>query len=172
MTTLLSLLAAVALLVWGTYIVRTGFLRVYGASFRRALAVSGRSRFAALAAGIGVTTLLQSSTATTLIAASFVGQGLLATATALVVVLGADIGTCLVALVLSLDLSWLSPLCILAGVALLQGYLSDLPRRFFRGDPKFRDEYTLIFTDAGIDFKTENMSAKIAWSFYTGVIDA
>jgi phosphate:Na+ symporter len=43
---------------------------------------------------------------------------LLATATALVVVLGADIGTCLVALVLSLDLSWLSPLCILAGVAL------------------------------------------------------
>jgi hypothetical protein len=60
---------------------------------------------------------------------------------------------------------------LLAGVAWFHGYIVDLPRSYFRGDPKFRDEYTLTFTDAGIDFKTENMSAKIAWSFYTGVIE-
>jgi phosphate:Na+ symporter len=114
--TLLSLLAAVALLVWGTHIVRTGLLRVYGANLRRWLATSVRNRFAALFAGMGVTTLLQSSTATALIASSFVGQGLIATAPALVIVLGADVGTSLVAQFFSFDLSWLSPLLILSGV--------------------------------------------------------
>jgi hypothetical protein len=47
----------------------------------------------------------------------------------------------------------------------------DLPRRYFRGDPKFRDEYHLTFSDAGIEFQTMNMSAMIAWNFYTGVIE-
>ena len=37
MLTLLDLLSAVALLIWGTHIVRTGILRVYGAQLRRVL---------------------------------------------------------------------------------------------------------------------------------------
>ena len=118
MKTLLSLLGAVALLVWGTYIVRTGLLRVYGANLRRVLSASVRNRFAAILAGLGVTSLLQSSTATTLIAASFGGQGVIATAPALAIVLGADIGTSIMAQVFALDLSWLAPLLILAGVVL------------------------------------------------------
>jgi len=116
--TLLSLLAAVALLVWGTHIVRTGLLRIFGANLRRVLASSVRSSVAALFAGMGVTTLLQSSTATALIASSFVGQGLIATAPALAIVLGADVGTSVMAQIFSLDLSWLSPLFILVGVIL------------------------------------------------------
>ena len=40
MLTLLNLLSAVSLLVWGTHIVRTGILRVYGASLRRVLSRS------------------------------------------------------------------------------------------------------------------------------------
>ena len=35
MPTLLNLLAGVSLLVWGTHIVRTGILRLYGADLRR-----------------------------------------------------------------------------------------------------------------------------------------
>ena len=118
MKTLLSLLAAVALLVWGTHIVRTGLLRVYGTNLRRVLARSVRNRFFALLAGIGVTGLLQSSTATALIVSSFVGQGLVSTAAALAVMLGADVGTSAMVQVFSLDLSWLSPLAILIGVVL------------------------------------------------------
>ncbi len=118
MKTLLGLLGAVALLVWGTPIVRTGLLRVYGANLRRVLARSVRNRFAALLAGLGVTGLLQSSTATTLIASSFVAQGLIATAPALAIVLGADVGTALMVQIFSLDLSWLGPLLILIGVVL------------------------------------------------------
>ena len=118
MRTLLSLLGAVALLVWGTHIVRSGLLRVYGANLRRVLAKSVRNRFAALLAGMGVTGLLQSSTATTLIVSSFVAQGLIATAPALAVVLGADVGTAVMVQVFSFDLSWLAPLLILIGVVL------------------------------------------------------
>ena len=118
MTHLLNLLAAIALLVWGTHLVRTGILRVFGASLRNVLAKSTANRFAACLSGIGVTALVQSSTATALIVAAFVGQGLMTLPSALAVMLGADIGTSLMAVVFSRDLSWLSPLFILVGVVL------------------------------------------------------
>jgi phosphate:Na+ symporter len=118
LTHLLNLLAAIALLVWGTQLVRTGILRVLGANLRRVLAQSVSNRFNAMVSGIGVTALLQSSTATSLIISSFVGQGLMTLTAALAVMLGADIGTSLMAVVFSLDLSWLSPLFILVGVVL------------------------------------------------------
>jgi phosphate:Na+ symporter len=72
---LLNLLAAIALLVWGTHIVRTGMLRVFGENLRGVLAKSFGSRFAALLAGLGVTSLVQSSTATCLIVAVVRRQG-------------------------------------------------------------------------------------------------
>jgi len=114
--TLLNLFASVALLVWGTHIVRTGILRVYGASLRRVLSKSVSSRGSAFAAGLGVTSLVQSSSATALIASSFVSQNLIGLAPALAIMLGADVGTALMAQVFSLDLSWLSPLAIFFGV--------------------------------------------------------
>lgn len=112
MTHLLNLLAAIALLVWGTHIVRTGMLRVFGENLRHVLASSFNSRLKALLAGLGVTSLVQSSTATCLIVASFVGKGLVPAGAALAVMLGADVGTALMAVVFSFDLSWLSPLLI------------------------------------------------------------
>ena len=113
---LLNLLAAIALLVWGTHIVRTGMLRVFGENLRRVLAASFSNRVRASLAGLGVTSLVQSSTATCLIVASFVGKNLVTTSAALAVMLGADVGTSLITVVFSLDLSWLSPLLILVGV--------------------------------------------------------
>ena len=115
---LLNLLAAIALLVWGTHLVRTGILRVFGANLRQMLARSISNRFTAALSGIGVTALVQSSTATSLIVSSFVGQGLVSLPLALAVMLGADVGTSLMTVVFSFDLSWLSPLCIFVGVVL------------------------------------------------------
>ena len=118
MTHLLNLFAAIALLVWGTHLVRTGILRVFGANLRSILAHSTGNRFAAVVSGIGVTAVVQSSTATALIVSAFVGQGLMNLTSALAVMLGADIGTSLMAVVFSRDLSWLSPLFIFIGVVL------------------------------------------------------
>ncbi len=118
MKLLLNLLAGVSLLVWGTHIVRTGILRLYGSNLRRFLRVSVAKPVNAFFAGIGITALIQSSTATALIVAAFAGQGLIGTQQALAVMLGADVGTSLVTVALSFDLSWLSPLLIFVGVVL------------------------------------------------------
>ncbi len=115
---LLNLLAAVALLIWGTHLVRTGILRVFGANLRQLIARSVSSRFTAVLSGVGVTAVVQSSTATALIVSSFVGQGLVGLPAALAVMLGADVGTSVMAVVFSMDLSWLSPLFIFVGVVL------------------------------------------------------
>jgi phosphate:Na+ symporter len=115
---LLNLLAAIALLVWGTHNVRTGMLRVFGENLRSVLSRSFSNRFSSFLAGIGVTSLVQSGTATCLIVASFVGKGLVTTSAALAVMLGADVGSALMAVVFSFDLSWLSPLLIFSGVVL------------------------------------------------------
>lgn len=59
----------------------------------------------------------------------------------------------------------------LVAVAWFHGIVIDIPRRYFRGDPKFRDEYHITFSNAGVEFRTVNMSSMIAWNFYTGVIE-
>ena len=121
MLTLLHLLSAVALLVWGTHIVRTGVMRVFGARLRTVLSGSVEKKPLAFCAGIGVTALVQSSNATTMLVTSFVAQDLVALAPALVIVLGADVGTALMARILTFDLSWLSPLLIFIGVIFFLG---------------------------------------------------
>lgn len=113
---LLELLGAVALLLWGLRMVRTGVSRALGSRLRHWLAVGTRNRISAFIAGLGTTVALQSSTATALMTASFATRGLIATAMALAILLGANVGTALVAQILSIDLRFLSPLLILAGV--------------------------------------------------------
>lgn len=118
MKQLLNLLAAIALLVWGTHLVRTGILRVFGANLRQILAQATGNRATAALAGLGVTAVVQSSTATALIVSAFVGQGLVTLTAALAVMLGADVGTSLMAVAFHFDLGWLSPLLIFIGVLL------------------------------------------------------
>lgn len=117
MLALLHLLSSVELLVWGTHIVRTGIMRVFGADLRRILGKSVNRRTSAFLSGVGVTALVQSSNATALLVISFVSQGLISLTPAMVIMLGADVGTALMARVLTFDLSWLSPLLILVGVS-------------------------------------------------------
>ncbi|NWD76176.1 Na/Pi cotransporter family protein [Pseudomonas gingeri] len=116
MLTLLNLLSAVTLLIWGTHIVRTGILRVYGSHLRHVIGRNMSKRPLAFLAGILVTAMVQSSNATAMLVTSFVGQGLMALTPALAIMLGADVGTALMARVLTFDLSWLSPLLIFLGV--------------------------------------------------------
>ncbi|MBT8435970.1 MAG: Na/Pi cotransporter family protein [Gammaproteobacteria bacterium] len=104
--------------MWGLRMVRVGMSESWGSEIRSALGASLNNRFKAFLSGLGVTMLLQSSSATALLTSSFSGQGILTTATALAILLGADVGTTLVAQVLTFDLSALSPILIALGVAL------------------------------------------------------
>lgn len=105
-------------MLFGLHLVRSGVTRVFGVGLRKIIAAATKNRILALFAGIGVTALVQSSTATTMIIASFAGQGLISTTSGLAVILGADIGTTLVAQVLTLNLTWLSPALIIVGYKL------------------------------------------------------
>ncbi len=47
-----------------------------------------------------------------------------------------------------------------------------IPRRVFRQEPKFRDDYSLTFTPEGIEFRTAHINSRVEWGFYThGLID-
>jgi phosphate:Na+ symporter len=113
---LLDLMGGVALLLWGLHMVRSGVMRAFGSSLRRFLGTALQNRFLALLAGIGVTALLQSSTATGLLMTSFAARGLVDLVPALAVMLGANIGTTLIVQILSFDVSALAPILFLAGL--------------------------------------------------------
>ncbi|WP_244439464.1 Na/Pi cotransporter family protein [Azospirillum baldaniorum] len=107
-----------ALLLWALRLVRTGVFRWGGAAVRRWVGYGTRNRLAAFLAGVAATIAVQSSTATALMTASMAGQGFMTTPMALAVMLGADVGTSLVARLLAVDLHWLSPSLLLLGGAL------------------------------------------------------
>ena len=111
------------MLLWGVGLVRLGVTHGFGAELRRALAASTKSRVLSFFSGMGITALLQSSTATVLIVAAFAGQGMINSATGLAMVLGADVGTTLVAQLFSLDLRFLIP------VFMIIGYISFSKKR-------------------------------------------
>ncbi|MFT5657315.1 MAG: phosphate:Na+ symporter [Gammaproteobacteria bacterium] len=117
-TILVNLVGGVALLLWGLRMVRIGITDAWGSEVRTALGASLSNRFKAFFTGLGVTVLLQSSSATALLTSSFSGQGIINTGPALAVLLGADVGTTLVAQVLTFDLSVLSPFLIAVGVGM------------------------------------------------------
>ena len=113
---LLDLLGGVALLLWGLHMVHSGIVRAFGSDLRRLLGTALRNRFLAFLAGITVTALLQSSTATGLMTASFVTGGAVDLAPALAIMLGANVGTTLIVQALSFNVTAVAPLLFLVGV--------------------------------------------------------
>jgi phosphate:Na+ symporter len=113
---LLDLLGGVALLLWGLHMVHSGILRAFGPDLRVLLAKALNNRFAAFAAGIGLTALLQSSTATALITSSFTAEGLVSLVPALAIMLGANVGTTLIVQALSFNISAAAPVLFVLGL--------------------------------------------------------
>jgi phosphate:Na+ symporter len=106
----------VGLLLWGTHMVGSGVQRGFGPVLRHWLGRNLDNRLSAFFTGLGVTTLLQSSTATGLLATSFAATGVIALAPALAVMLGANVGTALLTQLLSFNVALVGPPLVLAGV--------------------------------------------------------
>jgi phosphate:Na+ symporter len=113
---LLDLMGGVALLLWGLHMVHSGILRAFGPDLRRFLSKALHNRFAAFGAGLGLTALLQSSTATGLITSSFAAEGLVSLVPALAIMLGANVGTTLIVQVLSFNISAVAPIFFIIGL--------------------------------------------------------
>jgi phosphate:Na+ symporter len=126
------LLGSVALLLWGVRMVRTGMTRTFGVALRRVLGTYVRTRAGAFAVGLAVTTILQSSTATALLLASFASRSLVALPVALTAMLGADIGTAVAAQIFALNVKWLWTVLVAIGVILFLTSEADKARGFGR----------------------------------------
>ena len=118
--TLIDLAGAIALLLWGSHMVQSGVQRAFGPRLKNFLGAALRHRFWAFMAGIGVTALLQSSTATGLMTTGFTASGMVELVPALAVMLGANVGTTLVVQLLSFNVAALSPTLILIGVLMFR----------------------------------------------------
>ncbi len=112
---LLDLMGGVALLLWGLHMVRTGIIRAFGPELRHFLTRTLKNRFAAFSAGLLLTAVLQSSTATGLMTASFAADGAIALVPALAVMLGANVGTTLIVQVLSFNVTAAAPALFVIG---------------------------------------------------------
>ncbi len=112
---LFSILGGTALLLYGVRLVGEGLQRAAGTRLRHLLSTLTGNRFKALLVGAGVTAVLQSSSATTVMLVGFASAGLLSLRQTIGVILGADIGTTVTVQLLAFDLLALSPLVVFIG---------------------------------------------------------
>lgn len=129
---LIELVGYVALLLWGMHMVQSGVVRAFGSNLRAVIGRTLHNRLTAVGAGLAVTVLLQSSTATAMMTTSLAAAGLMELVPALAVMLGANVGTALIVKLLSFDIFWIAPLLLIAGYVAFRkarrGIFHDLGR--------------------------------------------
>jgi phosphate:Na+ symporter len=118
---LLDLMGGVALLLWGLHMVRSGILRAFGSDLRHLLSKTFGNRFSAFGAGVALTALLQSSTATALVTCSFASEGMVGLVPALAIMLGANVGTTLIVQVFSFNVAAVAPVLFVIGLVAFRG---------------------------------------------------
>lgn len=121
---LTMILGAATLLLWGVRMVRTGVMRTYGAQIRKLLPRALENFLVALAIGVGAATALQSSIAVAVFTSSLAAAGVIPVADGLLLLLGADAGSAVVAALLTLDLKAFWPMLMFVGY-LLHAFFSE-----------------------------------------------
>lgn len=115
---LLHVAGAAALLIWAVRLVRTGVERGWSVPLRRLLRQGADRRGIAALSGTGAAIVLQSSTAVAILTSNFVAAGTLAATAGLAILLGADLGSAIVAQILLTRADWFVPVLLVAGVAM------------------------------------------------------
>lgn len=100
--TLLRILGSLGLFLFGMKIMSDGIQKAAGDRLQRVLNFMTGTRLAAVLTGFGVTAIIQSSSATTVMVVSFVNAGLLNLSQSIGVIMGANIGTTVTAWIVSL----------------------------------------------------------------------
>lgn len=114
----LNILGAAALLLWGLRMIKAGVMRAFGAELRQWIAKGTKNRLTSAFWGFAATLALQSSTAIAVITASFAARDFLTLSAAQAIMLGANLGTAIVALILSTNVTGFASVAILIGVAM------------------------------------------------------
>jgi phosphate:Na+ symporter len=122
---ILTLLGALAMFLYGMILMSSGVQKAAGNRLRSILSKVTSNPFKGILTGFGITSIIQSSSATTVLVVSLVSAGLLTLSQAIGVIMGANIGTTVTAWIISLlgfkfDISSLAIPLFLVGFILSQ----------------------------------------------------
>lgn len=112
----LTVIGGLAIFVYGMGLMSDGLKEIAGEKLKSALGYMTRNRFFAILAGAGVTALIQSSSATSVMTVGFVNAGLLSLQQAIGVIFGANIGTTITGQIVSFKLDDIALPAVTAGV--------------------------------------------------------
>lgn len=131
--TLFSLFGGVYLLLYGIRLAGEGMERAAGSQLRQILTTLTGKPLTGLLVGTGVTAVLQSSTATTVMLVSLVGAGLMSLRQAIGVILGADIGTTITVQLIAFRVVDYAVLMVGIGLAIMLHFRRSLYRHLGQG---------------------------------------
>lgn len=112
----LSLLGGLALFMYGMQMMSTNLEAVAGNRMKQILERLTANRFLGVLVGAGITALIQSSSATTVMTVGFVNSGLMTLKQAVWIIMGANVGTTITGQLIALDIGALAPLIAFVGV--------------------------------------------------------
>mgnify|MGYP002620124103 CR=1 FL=1 len=115
---LTELLSGLALFLFGMKYMSDGLNQVAGKKMKNLLEKLTRNRFKGFLLGVLVTAVIQSSSATTVMLMGFLNAGIMDLAQATGVIIGANIGTTITAVLIAIDVSAIAPFCIFIGTVM------------------------------------------------------
>ncbi len=118
-TLVIQLLGGLGLFVFGMNLMSRGIEKVAGNKLRGILEAFTKNKFLGLIVGLFFTAVIQSSSAATVMVVGFVNSGLMTLGEACGVILGANIGTTVTAMLVAFRLSTVAPLFVFAGMIML-----------------------------------------------------
>ncbi len=118
-TNILSLLGGLALFLYGMQMMSDGLEAAAGNRMKQILEKLTANRFLAVAVGAGITAVIQSSSATTVMVVGFVNSGMMTLRQAVWIIMGANIGTTITGQLIALDVGMMAPLFAFFGVAMI-----------------------------------------------------
>ncbi len=118
-TSVLALLGGLALFLYGMQMMSGGLESIAGNRMKSILEKLTSNRFLGVAVGAGITAVIQSSSATTVMVVGFVNTGMMTLRQAVWIIMGANIGTTITGQLISLDVGAIAPLVAFLGVALI-----------------------------------------------------
>ena len=117
-TDILNLLGGLALFLYGMQMMSNGLEAAAGKKMQKILERLTSNRFIGVLVGAGITALIQSSSATTVMVVGFVNSGMMTLRQAVWIIMGANIGTTITGQLVALDIGALAPLIAFVGVAI------------------------------------------------------
>lgn len=118
-TDFFSLLGGLALFLYGMQMMSNGLEAAAGNRMKQILEKLTANRFLGVLVGAGITAVIQSSSATTVMVVGFVNSGMMTLRQAVWIIMGANIGTTITGQLIALDIGEVAPLLAFAGVALI-----------------------------------------------------